>query len=75
MVTQINIIKQTPSADNLWLYKEDNNGVKTFSKEVYLPLNAPLWEECDNAVKEEYDKAEEERLRKEIEEIEKQAEQ
>lgn len=75
MVTQINIIKQTPSADNLWLYKEDGNGVMTFAKEVYLPTNAPLWEECDNSVKEEYEKAEEERLRKEIEEIEKQAEQ
>lgn len=74
MITQINIIKQTPSADNLWLYKEDN-GVKTFAKEVYLPTNVPLWEECDNAVKEGYEKSEEERLHKEIEEIEKQAQQ
>lgn len=47
--------KQTPSIAENWLYK-DEAGIRIFAKEVYLPDDAPLWAECTDEEKEEWEK-------------------
>ena len=46
--------KQVPSAEDNWLYKDEND-TRIFSKEIYLPEEEPFWLECTNAEKEKWE--------------------
>ena len=62
MVQRITFIKQTPNSEDNWLYIDDKENNRSFSKLVCLPEGTPLWEECtdedklawENAWKEEH---------------------
>ena len=47
--------KQTPDKEDNWLYKDEAER-RIFCKLVYLPDNTPLWAECTNEEKEEWEK-------------------
>lgn len=55
MITTITMRKQTPEIKGNWLYK-DENGQRLFREVVYLPDNAPLWGECTNDEKEQWER-------------------
>ena len=46
--------KQTPEIEGDWLYKDEND-IRMFSQEVYLPDGAALWSECTNEEKEQWE--------------------
>ena len=45
---------QRPTAGFDWLYKDDGNN-RIFAKEVILPDGVPMWAECTNEEKEQWD--------------------
>ena len=50
------IRKQEPSNPDNWLHNDAPDWQRIFSKLVYLGKDAPLWEECTNTEKEQWEK-------------------
>lgn len=57
MITSVTMSKQTPSVEDNWLYQDDKNDNRTFSKCVYLPDGAEPWAECSEAEKQAWEEA------------------
>lgn len=62
------IRKQVPSNPDNWLYQKQGEDTCVFSKFVFLGVDAPEWQECDNAFKEEWEAAHPEPIQEDIQE-------
>lgn len=48
-------MKTQTAQEGNWLYQDQSEYYRYFTKEVYLPDNAELWAECTNEEKEAWD--------------------
>lgn len=67
MIQEITLTKrvQTPTPPNEWLYQDQGENFRYFTKKVLLGAEAEPWHECTPSQKEEY----EEEMRKKEEEL------
>ena len=48
-------MKTQTAKDGNWLYQDQSENYRYFTKEIYLPDDAELWSECTQAEREQWE--------------------